>query len=187
VQSALYLDAPAPLCAQRRAAPVSAPRSGGGRFRVRRATVEDLPEVASFELSYIREIEPASEAAWKDAIPTLLRQWVTNLSRMFVAELGVEPVGHCFWLRDGETAVLASVYVSPPARGDGCGRLLLETFERDAADHGFRRLALQVHRTNSARRLYVGAGYRPTQPDGDYDCYGKVVGESAPRQRPPAN
>jgi hypothetical protein len=89
---------------------------------IRRATVMSLPQVYEFELADIREIEPQQEERWKGAIVGLLRQWTTNLGRMWFAEEDGKTVGYCFWLpvrggkirdpilREIGSATLASIY-----------------------------------------------------------------------------
>ena len=113
---------------------------------IRRAGVRDLPLVYAFELAYIKEIEPAAEAAWHDALQRQLEHWITCLPHMFVAERHGEAVGECFWQTGEGGALLASLCVAPAARRRGVGRLLLEAFERDAAAAGFSCLALGVYR-----------------------------------------
>jgi len=88
-------------------------------YIVRRSTINDLPDVYSFELAYIKEIEPTAEQRWRNATHTLLRQWISNLPRMFIAIHGMESIGHCFWQIEGTDALLASIYVVPSWRKQG--------------------------------------------------------------------
>ena len=143
---------------------------------IRRAGVRDLPLVYAFELAYIKEIEPAAEAAWHDALQRQLEHWITCLPHMFVAERHGEAVGECFWQTGEGGALLASLCVAPAARRRGVGRLLLEAFERDAAAAGFSCLALGVYRGNPARAFYVAADYVATRSDGVYEHFQKTTG-----------
>jgi [ribosomal protein S18]-alanine N-acetyltransferase len=78
--------------------------------------------VYEFELAYIREIEPQQEERWKAAISGLLRQWTTNLGRMWFVESEGRSIGYCFWEPGKEAAVLSSIYVQPAERRHGWGR-----------------------------------------------------------------
>jgi ribosomal-protein-alanine N-acetyltransferase len=142
-------------------------------FQIRKATIQDIPEVFSFELAYIQEIEPGVEENWKHSIQTLLRQWIANLPRMFIAQLDGEPIGHCFWQMEGRTALLASIYIAPTWRRKGYGMLLLAGYERDAVENGFSHLQIGVHESNPASALYQRAGYQWTHKHNSYDYYEK--------------
>ena len=142
-------------------------------IQIRKAAIEDLPVVFSFELGYIQEIEPAAEAAWKNSIPGLLRQWIDNLPRMYIAVHGTDPVGHFFWQLEGKTALLASIYVSPSYRRKGIGLLLLKRYEQDARENGFPQLKIGVHESNPASGLYKAAGYHYSRSKDEYDYYEK--------------
>jgi len=144
-------------------------------YIVRRSTINDLPDVYSFELAYIKEIEPTAEQRWRNATHALLRQWISNLPRMFIAIHGMESIGHCFWQIEGTDALLASIYVVPSWRKQGYGLLLLHSYEQDAIEQGFTRLTLGVHETNSARALYTHAGYSKTHKDNGYEYYEKII------------
>jgi len=155
---------------------------------IRRASATDLPQVYEFELAYIREIEPQQEERWKAAIAGLLRQWTTNLGRMWFAEEDGKTVGYCFWspvrggeirdpiiLREVGSAVLASIYVLPSARRLGWGRRLVQQFELDAVGQGFRQLTLGVHENNPARWLYEQCGYECMKLEDNYRYYRKAM------------
>ena len=142
---------------------------------IRQADINDLPIIYSNELAYILEIEPTEEEVWKNAIPKLLTQWITNLSRMFIAEENNKPIGHFFWQIDGEMALLSSIYLLPKSRRKGYGRLLLERFENDAFTKGFTHLKLGVYKTNSANILYRELGYKIITTDNHYNYYKKII------------
>ena len=49
--------------------------------------------------------------------------------------------------------------MTPSDRGRGVGRSLLDALATRAAEHGYDRLALNVHIRNPAARLYSRAGF----------------------------
>ena len=78
------------------------------------------------------------------------------------------PVGAAWWhLRDCPLVVAPDgaqvpelvVAVMPSDRGRGVGRCLLDALTARAAEHGYDRLALNVHIGNPAARLYSRAGF----------------------------
>jgi ribosomal-protein-alanine N-acetyltransferase len=142
---------------------------------IRQAEIIDLPIVYSNELAYIIEIEPTEEVSWKNAIPKLLTQWISNLSRMFIIEENNQPIGHFFWQIAGESALLSSIYIIPTSRRKGYGRLLLERFKNDAFSKGFTHLKLGVYKTNSANMLYQKSGYKLVNTDNYYYYYEKYI------------
>lgn len=60
----------------------------------------------------------------------------------------------------GEEEVLL-VAVTPPHRGKGLGRKLLEMLAKDAAARGAERLFLEMRSNNPAERLYHAMGFEP--------------------------
>ena len=144
-------------------------------YTIQRARATDLAAVCTFELAYIREIEPDAEARWKDALPRHIAQWTQNLPRMFIAFYAGQPVGHCFWQVDGARAVLASLYVLPEHRRRGVATRLLQRYEADAARHGSTHLTLGVYENNPARALYERAEYCWAQTDSSYHYFEKPL------------
>lgn len=140
-------------------------------YSIRRACATDLPAIYIGELDYIRQIEPQQEASWKDGMRFHLKQWTSNLDRMFIAECEGTHAGYCFWEVHGEAAVLASIYVTPDRRGSGLGQQLLGQFIADACAHGFSKLTLGVKPDNPARRLYEKAGFIYTHDEHGYCHY----------------
>jgi GNAT superfamily N-acetyltransferase len=78
------------------------------------------------------------------------------------------PVGAAWWhfpdcplvvTPDGVPVPELVVAVTPSDRGRGVGRCLLDTLAAHAAEHGYARLALNVHIRNPAARLYSRAGF----------------------------
>ena len=78
------------------------------------------------------------------------------------------PVGAAWWhfrepllvvTPDGAPVPELVVAVMPADRGHGVGRCLLDALTARAAQHGYDRLALNVHIRNPAVRLYSRAGF----------------------------
>jgi GNAT superfamily N-acetyltransferase len=81
---------------------------------------------------------------------------------LLVAWLADQPIG-CAGLRrlDEKTGTVCRVFVSPSHRRRGVGRLLMDSLERYARRHGFRRLRLDTRRDLAeARALYAAIGFR---------------------------
>ncbi|WP_035750413.1 GNAT family N-acetyltransferase [Arthrobacter sp. 35W] len=138
---------------------------------LRPATPADLPFILRGERSYIREIEPAAEAGWTNAVDRNLQLWVDNLERAAIAEDAGESVGYYLWMPDGPDALLATLHVVPTHRRRGLGRVLLRAWMDDARARGAQRLLLGVHCDNPARMLYEQNGFLRTGTDGDYLNY----------------
>ena len=141
---------------------------------LRQAVCEDLPDICTFELAYIREIEPDMTARWLTAIPLHLRQWINSLPRMTVAVEDGQAVGYGFWENDADEnqAVVSSLYVVPGARRRGIGWELLRRCEQEAAA-GVTWMELGVKRHNPAHLLYESAGYVFVHEQNGYDIYRK--------------
>jgi GNAT superfamily N-acetyltransferase len=80
---------------------------------------------------------------------------------LLVAWLADQPIG-CAGLRrqDDKTGTVSRVFVSPSHRRRGVGRLLMESLERHARQHGLRRLRLDTrHDLAEARALYAAIGF----------------------------
>ncbi len=79
-----------------------------------------------------------------------------------------DPLGAAWWhfpdcplavTSDGAPVPELVVAVTPSARGRGVGRRLLDALADRAVEHGYDRLALNVHIRNPATRLYSRAGF----------------------------
>ena len=147
-------------------------------FTIQPAAIQNLPNIYSFELAYIREIEPEVETSWIDAIPLHFGQWIENLPRLFIAVNGKQVLGHAFWEPSSdadETAEIGSIYVSIIARRQGIGRALLERCEQEAAAAGLKTMQLSVKRHNPAQALYRRMGYTISGELKGYDVYEKML------------
>lgn len=151
-------------------------------YFIRAARATDLPFVYTGELDYIQRIEPQQEARWKTGMVCHLTQWTANLTRMFIMEQGDVAVGYCFWEIQGDTAVLASIYVTPEKRRGGLGKQLLMTFLSHARAAGFNALNLAVKANNPARGLYEKSGFYFTHDEHGYRHYAHGAAEETARR-----
>lgn len=67
----------------------------------------------------------------------------------------------------GEEELLL-IAVSPPFRGGGLGRQLLETFKSDAKQRGAERVFLEMRCNNPAEKLYRLVGFEPIGKRANY-------------------
>lgn len=140
----------------------------GRPWQARTAHAGDLLFIHGGELDYIREREPAQEAAWLRAVERNRALWSANLDRTTVAEFAGRPVAYGMWAELDRVATVVTLYVLPVHRGHGLGAALLDVVVHDVRRLGHDVLALGVHRDNPARRLYETAGFTPAGEDGDY-------------------
>ena len=134
----------------------------------RPAREDDLPLVEAAERAYIRDVEPAQEAAWTAALDRNRALWRANLARTTVIEVDGDPAGFLVWTPDGDAALVVTVQVLPPHRRRGHGRRLLDAVDAQARAAGLGEVRLGVHRDNPARALYEAAGFSAAGEDGAY-------------------
>jgi ribosomal-protein-alanine N-acetyltransferase len=142
---------------------------------IRKAEIQDLPIIYTFEYAYIKEIEPLAEQRWVNSIPALLHQWISNLPHSFIGNEGENQIGYFSWQIEGNKALLASIYILPAWRRKGYGLQLLNKFEVDAGEKGYKQLQLGVIKTNPAKVLYKAAGYQLIEINETYENYEKLV------------
>jgi ribosomal protein S18 acetylase RimI-like enzyme len=142
--------------------------TNGRAWQWRTASAGDLPFIHDGELAYIREREPAQEAAWLDALERNRRLWTANLERTTVLEVGGTPVAYGMWAVLDGVATVVTLHVQPERRRHGLGAALLDRIADDVQRNGYAVLALGVHGENPARHLYESAGFTPAGEDGDY-------------------
>jgi len=137
---------------------------------IRRAEQSDLPALLAIYNHYVREtpatfdIEPrtlAQHQAWFNAFAA------TGRYRCFVAIKDGEPVGsansHPYKDRAAyDTTVLSSVYLAPPARGQGLGHKLYAALFDAMAGEDVHRIAAGITLPNEASvRLHRSFGFEP--------------------------
>ena len=95
---------------------------------------------------------------------------------LMLAMEGETPAG-CVALRDlgGGTCEMKRLYVAPPYRGRGTGRLLVEEVVRGAGRMGYRRMVLDtLPEMSGALALYREHGFVETAPYWDHPTKGAV-------------
>ncbi len=99
--------------------------------------------VAEIAAHFITSFDPARERCW-------------------IAEIGGEPVGSVFLVRDSDkVAKLRLLIVDPKARGFGIGRRLVEECIAFARANGYRSITLWTQSIlTSARSIYQSAGFQ---------------------------
>jgi ribosomal-protein-alanine N-acetyltransferase len=117
--------------------------------RIRAATSADLAAVAEIE-----------RASFPD--PWSLDAFRAHLDDVFlVAEAGHGITGYAVAWCLGPEAEILNVAVAPARRGEGTGRVLLDTVLAAIVRAGARRVFLEVRVSNAAAcALYAGAGFR---------------------------
>jgi GNAT superfamily N-acetyltransferase len=127
---------------------------------VRPATEEDL-----VELSELLAPLPLF-AAYAMTSEVLARRWREGLRRgdgMLVAELDGEPVGLCWFLKEGtfaSGAYLRTLAVGPGRHGKGTGARLLEAYERACGFPAGGWFLLASDFNEGAHRFYQRYGYQ---------------------------
>ena len=85
----------------------------------------------------------------------------------------------------GGVTTLKRMYLRPQLRGQGWGRLLLNTAIQAAASNGCRRIELDTsERQVRARRLYEAAGFAIQRRDGENCLYAKTLTAGCAPVRP---
>ena len=104
-----------------------------------------------------------------------LEQWLADLPRTSIAELGDIKAGYLFWEMEHSKAVAASVNVEPQHRRNGIATMLLKNFEKEAGSAGFSVLEVGFVSHNPAQALYVRLGYRTIATEGRYTFMNKHI------------
>ena len=129
----------------------------------------------------------AEEYGWDERFEALVAEiaaaFVQNFDckreRCWIAEMGGEPVGSVFVVKDTKTtAKLRLLIVDPKARGRGLGKRLVEECIRFAREKGYRRLALWTQSNLAAARgIYRAAGFRKVKEEKHASFGVKLTGE----------
>lgn len=132
---------------------MNATRSGAWPF-VRPATVADLPRCAAIINDYIDATEWLPRTATRENIAAMFNPQLLAKRTLLVAELGDTVVGYLSL--DATAGFVHALYLSPEARSQGIGSLLLDAARSHAPD----RMELTVFEPNrAARRFYEREGF----------------------------
>jgi ribosomal protein S18 acetylase RimI-like enzyme len=74
-----------------------------------------------------------------------------------------ELLGYCHCFEKNEHYYISKIYVHPLAQGNGIGKLLLKTIEKQAHDLAFSTIELNVNRNNPAKDFYLKYGFKITE------------------------
>ena len=117
--------------------------------------------VCEIGAKFLREFKPGREACW-------------------IAERGGVRLGAVFLVeRSPEVGQLRMLHVEQTARGQGIGKLLVETCIDGARQAGYRQLMLWTNDVlGDARRIYEKAGFRLTEQDNHHSFGHDLVGQN---------
>jgi ribosomal protein S18 acetylase RimI-like enzyme len=148
-----------------------------GQEEVRRARVDDAPEVARLLDAFNSEFDEFTPGV--DAVTERGRQ-LLEAGEITVLLAGEPAIGiaqlrffHSVW-SDGHEAYLEELYVAPERRGEGLGRALLEAAIELARERGAVNIDLNTSEDDTAAlALYESAGFtnREGRPDGPKMLY----------------
>ena len=122
-----------------------------GELYFRRMTVADLDDVMAIETA-------AFASPWSRQF--FLEELRAGCARSMLCQRDGEPVGYViYWELTGELDI-HNVAVHPKHRRQGVARAMLNDIIESAANRGFRRLTLEVRRSNDpAQTLYRSLGF----------------------------
>lgn len=138
-------------------------------LEVRTLTPEDWATWRSMRLAALAEAPEAFGSRLEDWVDADEDRWRSRLSLRGAIDVVAydadtdEPVGMASGTPhgdDGAEVELISMWVAPPARGQGVAALLIDAVARWGTDAGARAVVLSVMRDNDvARRVYERVGF----------------------------
>ena len=158
------------------------------RVLIRIAVVSDAGSIAQVLAEAFAEYRSLyTQAAFNATCPTsdvVLRRMTEG--PVWVAELAGLVAGTVAAVSKGDGLYIRGMAILPAARGQATGRLLLETVEQYALEHGHQRMMLSTTPfLGRAIRLYESAGFRRTEV-GIHDLFGTSLFTMEKRLRPDA-
>lgn len=137
------------------------------QFRIRTASLADVPELAMIQRDAIDAIDdrsyaPDARRAWRDRPAGELRALV-SAGRYRVAEQDGALIGGAGWqeAEDGSAATIRAVFVHPSVHGQGVGAALVSAIEAEIASRGIARLIVPA--ALNAVGFYERLGYAPRE------------------------
>lgn len=152
-------------------------------YILRRDRVGDLGYIASRQ-ALIYEQEYGWDKTYEALAAKILSEYVgrndTVNERAWIAESHGTILGSVYLMKeDADTARLRLLYVEPQARGLGLGKKLVSECTEFAKGAGYKRIVLWTQSTlTSARKLYVGEGYKLIKQDPHHSFGKELVGET---------
>lgn len=152
-------------------------------YILRRDRVGDLGYIASRQ-ALIYEQEYGWDKTYEALAAKILSEYVgrndTVNERAWIAESHGTILGSVYLMKeDADTARLRLLYVEPQARGLGLGKKLVSECTAFARAAGYKRIVLWTQSTlTSARKLYVGEGYKLIKQDPHHSFGKDLVGET---------
>ncbi|TMW70327.1 GNAT family N-acetyltransferase [Alteribacter natronophilus] len=148
---------------------------------IRESTKQDLPfmEEMLYQSVYIHEGEERPDPTILEirGIGLFLSEWGRKGDRGWIAVAGEKPVG-AIWMRrmnsetktygyvDDSVPVVSGLAVLTEYRGEGIGKILVETLVDKARQEGSAALSLSVDPRNPARLLYEKYGFQKVGEEG---------------------
>ena len=129
----------------------------------------------------------AAEYGWDESFEALvaeiaagfIKRFDPKLERCWIAELGGEPVGSVFVVKQSRSvAKLRLLLIEPRARGRGLGHRLVRECIDFARDKGYRKLVLWTQSSlAAARAIYKAAGFRLVSTEKHNSFGARLTGE----------
>jgi ribosomal protein S18 acetylase RimI-like enzyme len=139
------------------------------QVEIREIGVDDWQAMRDIRLASLKDAPGAFASTYEREVTFTEAEWLSRISRgdnflAYAPALGAAPVGIVGGYEiEAGTTELISMWVSPPARGHGIGRALVEAVVGRARAKGMSRVHLWVAEGNgNARLLYERCGFQPT-------------------------